>query len=260
MRRDIPGFRRRYVEDFKRRYVDVFTRRYIPEARWRELVELGGRYIPKIQSFYARARRPAIMIVLGLALIAPGGAVLVRGERAPAADPVGGLAGVPLDARLAAAKSREGPVAAAWRRKAMQREADKIARRLAREFGVSISLAEEITRAALENGIEPRVAFGLVQTESSFRRTAVSHAGAIGYTQVLPSTARWLLPGTSRRDLFDTRTNLRVGFKYLRYLLNKYDGDIRLALTAYNRGPGTVDRLLRRGRNPENGYADKVLS
>jgi len=105
----------------------------------------------------------------------------------------------------------------------------------------------------------PKVAFGLVRTESSFRRTVVSHAGAIGYAQVLPSTARWIEPGTTRNDLFDTRTNLRVGFKYLRYLLDKYNGDIRLALTAYNRGPGTVDRVLARGGNPDNGYAAKVL-
>jgi len=57
-----------------------------------------------------------------------------------------------------------------------------------------------------------------------------------------------------------TETNLRVGFRYLRYLIDKYDGNVRLALTAYNRGPGTVDRLLRQGRNPDNGYAGKVLS
>jgi soluble lytic murein transglycosylase-like protein len=55
--------------------------------------------------------------------------------------------------------------------------------------------------------------------------------------------------------LRDPETNLRVGFKYLRYLLDKYNGDENLALTAYNRGPGTVDKALRRGGNPDNGYA-----
>lgn len=131
--------------------------------------------------------------------------------------------------------------------------------RYARRYGISVRLAREIESAARAYKIDPKVAFGLVRTESSFRRTVVSYAGAVGYTQLLPSTARWIAPGTRRSDLFNTRTNLRVGMKYLRYLLNKYDGNTRLALLAYNRGPGTVDRILRRGGNPANGYARKVL-
>jgi soluble lytic murein transglycosylase-like protein len=51
-----------------------------------------------------------------------------------------------------------------------------------------------------------------------------------------------------------------VGFKYLRHLLDQFDGNEKLALTAYNRGPGTVSKLLKRGRNPDNGYAEKVLT
>ena len=83
--------------------------------------------------------------------------------------------------------------------------------------------------------------------------------GAVGYTQVMPATARWMDPAVGRAELFRPEVNLRLGFEYLSYLLGYYEGDVRLALTAYNRGPGTVDRLLDRGRDPENGYADKVL-
>ncbi|HEX7120715.1 MAG TPA: lytic transglycosylase domain-containing protein [Longimicrobiales bacterium] len=237
--------------------------RYIPEAIRRNIPGAVRRAIPEAAALFERARRPAVMIGLGLALIAPGGAMLLRGQPGPteAIDPAMlALAGVPLESRLATAKATMGPVTAAWRTKALERVAQGAAARFAREYGISRSLAAEIYRAALLEGIDPRVAFGLVRTESSFRRTAVSYAGAIGYTQVLPSTARWLVPGTSRSDLFDTRTNLRIGFRYLRYLKDKYNGNIRLALTAYNRGPGTVDRLLRRGRSPYNGYAAKVLS
>lgn len=126
-------------------------------------------------------------------------------------------------------------------------------------YGISRRLAQDIYDVARQEGITPRVAFGLVRTESSFREHVVSHAGAVGLAQVLPSTANWLVPGTSRQDLFDRRTNLRVGFRYLNYLLRKYDGDMKLALTAYNRGPGTVDRVLARGGDPDNGYAGKVL-
>jgi soluble lytic murein transglycosylase-like protein len=133
------------------------------------------------------------------------------------------------------------------------------ATRFAKQFKIPETLANQIHSAAVSEGIEPRVAFGLVQVESSFRRTAISSVGAVGYTQLLPSTARWIAPGTTRSQLFHPPTNLRVGFKYLNYLKKKYNGNMRLALTAYNRGPGTVDRILKQGRNPENGYATKVL-
>ncbi len=216
------------------------------------------RFIPEVGALYEQVRRPAITIGFGLALMVPGGAMLLRGdpEPLPAMDPATvARIDAPMAAELARAKAVDGPVATAWRRKALEREA----KRFAAEFGIPEPLARDIHDAAVAERIEPRIAFGLVRTESSFRRTVVSYAGAVGYTQVLPSTARWLVPGTSRGALFDTSTNLRIGFKYLRYLQDKYDGNVRLALTAYNRGPGTVDRLLRRGRNPENGYADRVL-
>jgi soluble lytic murein transglycosylase-like protein len=126
-------------------------------------------------------------------------------------------------------------------------------------YRVSSTLAAQIVDAASEHGIAPDVAFGLVATESGFKRTARSHVGAVGLAQLMPATARWLEPGTTRSDLEDPETNLRLGFRYLRDLVEKYEGDTALALTAYNRGPGTVDRVLRRGGDPDNGYAGKVL-
>ena len=142
---------------------------------------------------------------------------------------------------------------------ATSNEAEKLAEKY-RESGFKVSdrLALQIHEAAKENGIAPEVAFGLVKTESGFKNSATSHVGAIGLTQLMPATARWLKPGTTRSDLRDTETNLSIGFKYLADLIEKYDGNTKLALLAYNRGPGTVDRLLKRGRNPDNGYADMV--
>ncbi|MFO7260813.1 MAG: lytic transglycosylase domain-containing protein [bacterium] len=214
------------------------------------------RRFPEVGALYDRVRRPATMFVMGLVLVAPATGMLVRGEprdleRTAAAAQV---------QQVAMAAPMAPPAESGASEAAPARERDAaVVERYARQYGVSVPLAREIYAAAREYGIDPKVAFGLVRTESSFRRTVVSHAGAIGYAQVLPSTARWIEPGTTRNDLFDTRTNLRVGFKYLRYLLDKYNGDIRLALTAYNRGPGTVDRVLARGGNPDNGYAAKVL-
>ena len=129
----------------------------------------------------------------------------------------------------------------------------------AKGFRVSDALAGEIARAARENGIDARVAFGLVAVESEFKPTALSPVGAIGLAQLMPATARLLRPGTTRSDLREPEINLSLGFRFLRDLLVKYDGDTTLALLAYNRGPGTVDRILERGGNPDNGYADRVL-
>jgi hypothetical protein len=129
-----------------------------------------------------------------------------------------------------------------------------------RKYSISRDLAEDIYDIAREKDIDPKLAYGLVRTESTFNERAVSHVGARGLTQVMPRTAAWLIPGTKTDDLYDRQTNLRLGFQYLDQMIDKYKGNVRLALLAYNRGPGTVDKVLKRGGNPDNGYADKVLS
>ena len=127
-------------------------------------------------------------------------------------------------------------------------------------YDIDRKLAQKIYDAATKHEIEPDVAFGLVFTESTFRNHAVSHVGARGLTQLMPRTAKWLDPTISIRELANPDRNLDLGFKYLRQLIDKYEGNVEHALTAYNRGPGTVDRILRRGGNPDNGYAGKVLA
>lgn len=154
----------------------------------------------------------------------------------------------------------EDAVGARWAEaKATQERDNRIVEAMAK-YDIDRDLAASIFDISQEEGVDVDVAYGLVKTESTFRTRAVSHAGARGLTQVLPSTARWMMPEISRASqLFQPETNLRVGFRYLRYLIDKYDGNTRLALLAYNRGPGTVDRILDRGGNPDNGYAGKVL-
>lgn len=125
-------------------------------------------------------------------------------------------------------------------------------------YGLSRTLAEQIYDSAAENEIDPEIAFGLVRAESSFRNQATSPVGAVGLTQLMPRTAQWLKPGITRAQLRDPITNLSIGFGYLRSLIDKYEGNENLALVAYNRGPGTVDRELRRGGDPDNGYSDFV--
>lgn len=127
-------------------------------------------------------------------------------------------------------------------------------------YHIPADLAAKIYDMALAEGIEPRVAFSLVSVESEFAHKAISPVGALGLTQLMPSTARFFDPTINRSDLFDPETNLRIGFRFLKELIGKYDGNVDRALHAYNRGPGIVDRIVESGGNPANGYADAVMN
>lgn len=126
-------------------------------------------------------------------------------------------------------------------------------------YGIPADLAAAIEDIALAEEIDPRIAFELVRVESRFNPRAVSPVGALGLTQLMPATAQWLSPGIARSEIFDRETNLRLGFRFLHSLIEQYDGNVRLALLAYNRGPGTVNGLLAAGKDPGNGYASMVL-
>lgn len=126
-------------------------------------------------------------------------------------------------------------------------------------YGIPAGLAVAIEDIAMAEGVDPELAFDLVRVESQFEAGAVSAMGAVGYTQLMPATAKLLVPGIKREQLFERDTNLRLGFRFFRSLINHYNGDVRLALLAYNRGPVRVDRLIAQGVDPSNGYARMVL-
>lgn len=126
-------------------------------------------------------------------------------------------------------------------------------------YELTAELAETIAQAATKHGIGREVAFGLVRTESGFKNHATSRVGAIGLAQLMPRTAAWIKPGTTVRHLREPAKNVDVGFAYLRTLIDRYEGNVEMALLAYNRGPGTVDRIVKKGGNPDNGYAAAVL-
>jgi soluble lytic murein transglycosylase-like protein len=155
------------------------------------------------------------------------------------------------EAVLAARAALESARAA----QARERLVDEYARR----YGIDHGMSAAVLRAAEAEGVRADLAFRLVRVESAFRPRAVSPVGALGLTQLMPATAAELQPGVTREELFDRDTNLRLGFRYYRRLLRAYRGDEQAALHAYNRGPGTVNRIRRAGGDPANGYAKAVL-
>lgn len=92
--------------------------------------------------------------------------------------------------------------------------------------------------AAKENNVNPVLVNAVIEKESKFNPNAISSSGAVGLMQLMPETARAL----GVKDLLNPVENIRAGTKYLSSLLNRYHGDVALALSAYNAGPGNVDK------------------
>ena len=127
------------------------------------------------------------------------------------------------------------------------------------KYGITAGMAGNVFDASLREGIDPELAFRLVRLESEFNAHAISKVGAIGLTQLMPSTAVQWEKGVTREQLFTPTTNLRIGFRYLRNLLDQYKGNVNYALLAYNRGEDAVWRDIRNGTNPGNGYDRWVM-
>jgi len=99
---------------------------------------------------------------------------------------------------------------------------------------------EAIFAAAKRYHVNPAVVAAVVRWESAFDPRAISRKGARGLMQLMPATARRF--GVGPEDIFDPARNLDAGVRYLRWLLDRFEGDLPLALAAYNAGEGTVDR------------------
>ncbi|MFJ7752298.1 lytic transglycosylase domain-containing protein [Peribacillus muralis] len=97
---------------------------------------------------------------------------------------------------------------------------------------------EIISQAATLYKLPEKLIKSVIKQESDFNPKAVSYAGAAGLMQLMPATARSL----GVHDATDPEQNIMGGSKYLSQMMARYDGDIQLALAAYNAGPGNVDK------------------
>ena len=119
-----------------------------------------------------------------------------------------------------------------------------------------LELEQAVNRAAQQHHVQPALLLAVMKAESSFNPIAVSKAGAVGLMQLIPETA--IRHGV--RNLYDANDNISGGAKHLRYLLNRFHGNTRLALAAYNAGERKVDQY---GQIPPyketQEYVEKVL-
>jgi hypothetical protein len=118
-------------------------------------------------------------------------------------------------------------------------------------------IRQSIRNASIKYAISEKLIQSVIQAESSYRPDAVSPAGAQGLMQLMPATASEL----GVNDPFDVDQNIDGGTRYLKKMMNRFGGDIKLALAAYNAGPGTVQRY--NGNVPyreTQSYIQRVLS
>ncbi len=157
---------------------------------------------------------------------------------------------IPATQRIAAAKTAAAPSATRMRWVQGLPVGVPQTKQLPKE-----ELQRIVHETATRHSVDPALVQAVIQTESAWQPTAISRKGAQGLMQLTPGTAGDL----GVNNAFDPAQNVDGGVKYLRLLLERYRGDLDLALAAYNAGPSAVDRARGVPNYPETrAYVQKV--
>ena len=127
-----------------------------------------------------------------------------------------------------------------------------------------IAVAETIVSEAKRHSLDPKMVLAVIEVESGYYNLAVSHVGAMGLMQLMPATGHELarkhnVAWSGNESLFDPIVNIKLGTAYLRELSDRFDGDVQIALAAYNWGPGRINGFLRRGSPVPREYIQRVM-
>ena len=106
------------------------------------------------------------------------------------------------------------------------------------DSATSKEIDELIATYSAKNNLDKDFVKALIKQESGFQTDATSHCGAMGLMQLMPSTASSM----GVKNAYDAKQNIAGGKKYLKGLMDRYDGNMELALAAYNAGPGAVNK------------------
>ncbi len=109
------------------------------------------------------------------------------------------------------------------------------------------AVAPLVEQAAKDNQLPPSLIYGVIWVESRFNPQATSPVGAMGLMQLMPKTARYLaecIKWEGDADAYDPAFNIAAGSYYVARLIRQFNGDVDLALAAYNAGPGNIEKWM----------------
>jgi soluble lytic murein transglycosylase len=120
----------------------------------------------------------------------------------------------------------------------------------------------DIEYISKENNVDKALVYAIIKVESGFREKVVSHKGAVGLMQVLPSTSDWILElygyNPTDYDLYNGSDNIFIGTLYLNYLHERFDNDIEKVVAAYNGGSSRIKNEVWKEIDETRYYVKKV--